>query len=235
MIFKADLHIHSVLSPCGDLNMSPSLIIDKAKEMGLNIIGISDHNSTNNCLAVKEVALENDILLLCGAEITTKEEIHCLAFVEDDKLTELQTYLDKHIGKQKNNIKFFGYQLVVDKDENVLDQEEKLLIQALDQTIYQVAEKIKELGGIFIPAHIDAHRNSIGSQLGFVPDDLHYDALEFVSQKDKRELIKRYRFNSDDKIIYSSDAHYIHDIGKRHSEFDLEEASFKALKNYFKK
>ena len=30
--FKADLHIHSCLSPCGDLDMSPRTIVEKGLE-----------------------------------------------------------------------------------------------------------------------------------------------------------------------------------------------------------
>ena len=38
--FKADLHIHTVLSPCGDLEMSPTAIVDRALERGLDMIAI---------------------------------------------------------------------------------------------------------------------------------------------------------------------------------------------------
>ena len=31
MQFRADMHIHSVLSPCGDIEMSPSAIVAQAK------------------------------------------------------------------------------------------------------------------------------------------------------------------------------------------------------------
>ena len=44
--FKADLHIHTVLSPCGDLEMSPTAIVDRALSRGLDMIAISDHNTT---------------------------------------------------------------------------------------------------------------------------------------------------------------------------------------------
>ena len=35
MQFRADMHIHSVLSPCGDIEMSPSAIVAQAKAKGL--------------------------------------------------------------------------------------------------------------------------------------------------------------------------------------------------------
>ena len=50
--FLADLHIHTCLSPCGDLEMSPRNIIQKAEEKGLDVIAITDHNSTRNVRTV---------------------------------------------------------------------------------------------------------------------------------------------------------------------------------------
>ena len=35
MLARADLHIHTVLSPCGDLEMSPGNILRAARERGL--------------------------------------------------------------------------------------------------------------------------------------------------------------------------------------------------------
>ena len=80
--YRADLHIHTVLSPCGDLEMSPVNIVQKAKERSLNILGISDHNSTLHAPLIKKLAAKEGILVLMGAEVTTKEEVHCLCFFE---------------------------------------------------------------------------------------------------------------------------------------------------------
>ena len=32
--YKADLHIHTLLSPCGDLDMTPEYIVETALRMG---------------------------------------------------------------------------------------------------------------------------------------------------------------------------------------------------------
>ena len=48
MQFKADMHIHSVLSPCGDIEMSPSAIVAQAKAKGLDIIGLTDHEGAGH-------------------------------------------------------------------------------------------------------------------------------------------------------------------------------------------
>lgn len=83
--FRADLHTHTVLSPCGDLEMSPVNIVKKAKERGIDILGITDHNSTLHAPLIKELADREGIMVLMGAEVTTKEEVHCLCFFEDER------------------------------------------------------------------------------------------------------------------------------------------------------
>lgn len=236
MKYKADLHVHTVLSPCGDIDMSPSMIMDQCLIKEINILGIADHNSTKNAKVCYELGKKNGILVLMGAEVSSKEEVHCLCFMPDlDKLSEFQSYLEKYIRKKKNKPNFFGNQLVVDEKENILDEEELLLIQAIDQDVYQIQKKVDELGGIFIPAHIDAHRNSVGSQLGFIPSDLIFDAIEVVNIDRLQEVKEKYKIDPSAKIISSSDAHYIKDVGKRTSEIELDELSFSALRNYFKK
>jgi len=231
MIYKADLHIHTVLSPCGDLDMSPSMIMDQVLIKQLDIIGICDHNSTKNAIVCKEIGDDNSVFVLMGTEVTSKEEVHCLCFLpNEEKLLEFQKYLDLHINQKKNKPKFFGNQFVVDSRENILGEEELLLIQSINQDIYQISEKIESLEGIFIPAHVDAHRNSLGSQLSFIPDDLKFDALEIVHKQNMVEYIEKYKIPENTFITSSSDAHYLSDIGKRYTEFNLEELSFENIK-----
>jgi len=235
-LFKAELHTHTVLSPCGDLEMSPLHIVTKAKEKGIDILGITDHNSTKNCKAVEEVAQRQGLFILKGAEVNTKEEVHCLAFFEkDDELFEFQLYMDACLPKIKNDIKKFGYQVVVDQNENIIEQVDWLLISALDASIGQVEKKVHELHGIFIPAHIDRSRYSIISQLGFVPDDLNFDALELSKFMTRNEFVINNNYLADYPFIQSSDAHFVDNIGDITTVFKLQNLSFgeirKALKS----
>jgi len=102
--FRADLHIHTVLSPCGDLEMSPGNIVSEAALRGIDIIGITDHNTTRHCDLVKRLAAEKRIFVMQGAEVTTKEEVHCLAFFENtDALNKFQEYLDSNLPEILND------------------------------------------------------------------------------------------------------------------------------------
>lgn len=233
--FKADLHIHTVLSPCGDVEMSPVNIVKKALEMKLDIIGITDHNSTLQCELIKELAAKFQLFVLMGAEVTSKEEIHCLAYFENKtELAVFQRYLEQNLPNIPNISEKFGHQLLVNEQEEVLQEIQPLLIIGIDQSINEIATKVYELNGIFIPAHIDKSRNSIVSQLGFIPTNLSFDALE-VSSHFKRNiqdelLLKNY----DGKVITSSDAHYLHQIGSVYTEFSMQELSFSALQKALK-
>ncbi len=175
--FRADLHIHTLLSPCGDLSMSPAKIVSEAARKGIDIIGITDHNSTRHCRLVSRLAANSGIFTLMGAEVTTQEEVHCLAFFEDDKLDLLQDFLDSRLPDIKNDPLIFGDQVVIDEDEMIVYVEERLLISATKASLEEVGSFVHSNGGIFIPAHIDRMRNSIYSQLGFLPAGLQADAL----------------------------------------------------------
>ena len=156
MDIRADLHIHTVLSPCGDLEMSPENILHFAQIQGLNMIGITDHNSTRQAPIIRDYGKTKGIFVLTGAEICSKEEVHALTFFEtDEQLTIFQHYLDVHLPDIPNDPEKFGFQVVVDPEEQIIYEEPKLLISALNQSLEEIAHKVRQLDGIFIPAHID--------------------------------------------------------------------------------
>jgi 3',5'-nucleoside bisphosphate phosphatase len=230
-ICRADLHIHTLLSPCGDLEMSPMNIIRKAREMQLDIIGITDHNSTLQLPLMVDLARENGLFLLMGAEVTTREEVHCLAFFETlEEIREFQNYLDRHLIKIKNDPHRFGYQVVVDRQEQIVYEEESLLIASLDQGLEQLEKKIHELKGLFIPAHVNRERYSLTSQLGFIPADIHADALEISRHVSREKFLELNPHLKDFTIIRSSDSHTPERIGEIFTEFVIERSDFKEIK-----
>ena len=229
---KADLHIHTVLSPCGDIEMTPAAIIKSARQAGVGIVGITDHNSMRHCREAKRAGEEEGVYVLCGAEITTREEVHVLAFVDGEEAeAALQKYLDDNLPKIPNNPDIFGYQIVVDRNEEVVYEEEYLLISAIDKSLEQVEEFVHSLGGIFIPAHIDKMQNSLLSQLGFVPPHLNVEALEVSPRCDLEEFIGQNSYLKKYRFTRSSDAHYPEELWRSCIDLDVEEPSFEAIKN----
>ena len=124
----------------------------------------------------------------------------------------------------------FGFQVVVDPEEQIIYEEPKLLISALNQSLEEIAHKVRQLDGIFIPAHIDKPCFSILSQLGFVPPDLRYDALELSSHTSPSKFLSGHPELKSASFIQSSDAHYPGDIGKIYAQLKIEDFSFKNIR-----
>ncbi len=225
--FKADLHTHTLLSPCGDLDMTPEYIIELALQKGVDIIGITDHNATRHCRLAEHYSSKRDIFVLCGAEVTTKEEAHCLAFFKTHELLdEFQAYLDEHLPNIPNSPDVFGDQVQIDEEDNIVYEEPKLLISGLDVSIEEINKKVKSLGGLFIPAHIDKPKNSVISQLGFIPFDLDYDAVELSKHGDKEKILAEHPYLKGKSFIRSSDAHFPNLVGTSTAIFEMETRSF---------
>ena len=141
--FKADMHIHTCLSPCADLDMSPRNIIKEAKTKGLDIIGICDHNSAENFPAVERSGNREGIKVIGGMEITTREEVHVLALFGSDRdlfLMQEAVYAKLH---GINDEERYGLQVVVNENDEVLNFNSKLLIGATELSIEEVVKDIK--------------------------------------------------------------------------------------------
>lgn len=225
--YRADLHLHTVLSPCGDIYMSPSAIIEQAKKLHLDVIAITDHNSTRQVKVTQQLGRENGILVIGGVEITTQEEAHALAYFEtDEQLDAFQEFLDENLPHIPNDEERFGYQLIVDKDEEITGEEEWLLLSAIDADLDTLYDKVHEIGGLFVPAHVNKPASSLMSQLGFIPPDIKADALEISKHVKKEDFLKKFAYLKKFMFTKSSDAHFVHIIGEVHCVLNMYDLTF---------
>jgi PHP family Zn ribbon phosphoesterase len=226
--FKADLHIHTCLSPCGDLEMHPRAITKQAGMKEIDIIGICDHNSAENVPGVISAAAETNVRVLPGLEITSQEEVHVLAlFDEQEPAFRLQEIVYSHLPGQ-NDEQAFGMQVVVNENAEVMGFNQRLLIGASTLSIEKVVENIHALNGLAVASHIDREGFSLIGQLGFVPEHLELDALEISPRISHEAAMKKFstRFN----LVCSSDAHYLRDIGTGFTTFYIEEPTTREIK-----
>lgn len=229
--FRTDLHIHTVLSPCGDLEMSPARIVSLASKSGLDIIGITDHNTTKQCELVWKLGQRFGLSVIPGCEMTSREEVHCLGLFSDfDALREFQHFIDQHLAIIPNDPALFGYQVVVDADDNIIEMLDNYLGASLNVSIEEVEQKVHDLSGIFVPAHIDRPRNSLYSQLGFSPPELKVDALQISKLAKEMAVREKYKIDTEITLVQFSDAHYPDDLGKTFTLFEMEEPSFEELR-----
>ncbi len=217
MIVTADLHNHSCLSPCGSLENSPSNLCRRAREQGITMLGLTDHNSARNCPAFARSCAREGIIPIFGTETTTREELHVLSlFATVAEALDWGDWVYERLPDYRHDPEKFGDQVVVDEDENILDFEERYLIPAIDASLDEVSDETLRRGGLIIPAHIDRTTTSITSQLGFLPQ-YEYSALEITSLP--AEIDTRGH-----TLICDSDAHFLDDLGTRTFQFDIPEA-----------
>ncbi|MFA9391940.1 MAG: PHP domain-containing protein [Prolixibacteraceae bacterium] len=230
-LFKADLHIHTLTSPCGSLEMSPVHIIEMALEKKLDIIAITDHNCTKQVQVIQEMAVNKGLLVIGGAEVNSSEEVHCLTLFETkDQLDEFQFFIDQHLLPIPNDPTYFGDQVVIDKDEMIVEELPYLLTNALDCSLSEIEIKVHELNGIVIPAHVDRPYNGLFSQLGFIPEHFKADAFELSKNAHYESWISSGKLPFHATIVTNSDAHHPHQIGERVTWFELKELTFREMK-----
>lgn len=223
---QADLHIHTCLSPCGDWDMSPRAVAETSRERGLDIIAVCDHNSAENAAAVVRAGRRAGIRVLPGMEICSREEVHLLAIFPDaEGAAEMQKLVYAHLDGE-NRPDYFGYQIVADEYDQVLGENPRLLIGATTLGTHRIAEKIRDLGGICIAAHVDRPAFGLLSQLGFVPPDLALDAVEISYRTADRAAEFPVPGREDLPRVAGSDAHYPADIGRARTIFDIPRATF---------
>ena len=229
--FHGDLHIHTCLSPCADLEMSPRNIMREARKKGLHFVGICDHNSAENVPAAKRAGEAEKVGVIGGMEVTSSEEVHILAlFDEDSRLHALQEIIYKNL-HGTNDKRLYGDQLVVSEEDEVIRCNKKLLIGATAIPIHEVVNLIHKHNGLAIASHIDREGFSIIGQLGFIPEDLPLDAVEITgpSQEASGSLAR------DLPTVVSSDAHFIEDVGKRQTRFLIEEITIEEIRKSFRR
>ncbi len=225
-----DLHIHSCLSPCAADDMTPGNIIGMAKVKGLDVVALTDHNSCRNLPAFMEFAKKFNIIAIPGIELCTIEEVHVLGLFPTLKdAMEFDEYIYNKLFDFRNVREVIGNQYVCDENDEIVDVEDNLLLNAAIITISGAYDKIKEHNGIMIPAHIDKPANSLLSNLGFVPSNSKFSCVEIKFKERQEEVIRNNPYLETCNIIYNSDAHNLSDISEAEHYIELEDVTIENI------
>lgn len=227
-----DTHVHTCLSPCGDLDMHPAALVAAAREAGLHAVAICDHNSARNVAATRRAAAGVGLGVLAGMEITSEEEVHVVALLPGVEAAERLQQRVYDVLPGQNDPSVFGPQVVADEHGEVLGFEDRLLIGATTWSVERVVRAIHEADGLAIAAHADRERFGIIGQLGLVPPGLALDGIEI-----SRRMVlpdARARFASlGYPVITASDAHAPREVGAAVTLMLLERPDFGEVQQAF--
>lgn len=236
--YFADMHIHigrDIFDKPVKITASKTLTItnilkESSRNKGISLIGVIDCQSPNVQLELKQLIEKGEaselqdggirfekVTLLLGSEIEVYDEnckgpIHVLCFLPG--LEEMQQFSEWLIERMKN-------------------------ITLSSQRYYGSAKelqyKVKELSGIFIPAHVftpykSLYGKGVRNSLIEVFDSDLIDAVELGLSSDTYMADKISELHSY-TYVTNSDAHSLAKIGREYQEIQMREPSFKEF-NY---
>lgn len=211
--FLADLHVHSLLSPCAAVEMTPRNIVWHAVQHEIDIVAITDHNACDNVVAALEAAKGTNVTVLPGMEVESKEEVHLIVLFEKMRqLKAWEQFTRRHMSGRLNDPERFGAQFIVDADDNFVAEKPEMLLASLTAGVAEISEQVKNLGGICIASHVDRPTYSIVSQLGFIPPDIELAAVEISRNMSVEHAPQRIPAIGRLPIITASDAHVMDDF-----------------------
>ncbi|HNS63318.1 MAG TPA: PHP domain-containing protein [Anaerolineaceae bacterium] len=210
---RAELHTHTVLSPCAEVEMIPPLIVQQALSSGITLMAITDHNASANIQAVQQAAAGTDLVVLPGMELQTREEIHSICIFDSlDQIRDFQKWVDGILPNLKNQPDYFGEQFVVDSTGDYICTEPRLLLTSTTVSIDEAWQKVMDLGGILIPAHVDRKSFGLLANLGFVPPHIPFNALELSRHLHPNKALQVFPTLAGYPLIQSGDVHRLNEF-----------------------
>ena len=80
-----DFHVHTLLSPCAEIEMTPHHIVMQAAEYGIQLLAVTDHNASANAVAAIQAGERYGIKVFPGMEVECREEAHIVVLFDNLK------------------------------------------------------------------------------------------------------------------------------------------------------
>ena len=235
--YRADLHVHTALSPCASDAMTPPAILAAARERQINLIGAVDHNAAGNARAVTAAMAargpEEPVHVLPGLEVETAEGVHVVCLCDSAEMAEeLQKFIWARLPTATNRAETLGEQVLVGANGRATGTEARLLLQSVGIGVEELCREGQRRGFLAVAAHVTRRAYGLIGVLGFVPERLPVDALE-LGAPGRTPMPLSARAQSDltrYPQVRSSDAHRLDEVGTACTEFWLAEPTVAELR-----
>lgn len=228
-----DLHIHSCLSPCADIEMTPNNIVNMSVLNGLEVIAITDHNSCKNCKALVEAGKKANLLVIPGMEICTNEDIHVICLFETVTDAEnFSTYVYSNMPLIPHRPDIFGEQIIMNSNDIEISRESYLLLNATNISVNDILSTTNKYNGTAFPAHIDRSSYSVISSLGDIPPEAGFNTIEISTKGNIEKMKLLHPIIKDKLILINSDSHYLENLVSEKRYIEIDTLSTKSIINY---
>ena len=167
---RCDLHCHSNFS---DGTLSPTELVQMAKQRGISALALTDHNTSNGLKEFMEAGAANDLITVPGCEFSTEwhgKEIHIVGLFFNDKYwDEINDFIElMAISKRNSNTKMIeklnhaGYEITFEEamaltdgaDFNRSHVARVLMAKGYVKSVAEAfAGVLKEGNGFYVPSN----------------------------------------------------------------------------------
>ena len=173
-----DLHTHSCLS---DGSLSPEALLTAAREAGIGILALTDHNATADLEPLREAFPE--LTLIQGAEITCRyldQELHVVALGIDPENAKLRAVLQNNQPDRRPYLSAILEKLrALGIDVGTYDELQAANPNSRHFGRMQIAKEMQRRGYVATADEaFDVYMGAHGQKLAYVANPLKYVTLE---------------------------------------------------------
>jgi 3',5'-nucleoside bisphosphate phosphatase len=224
MILHYDLHVHTVLSPCADLLMTPNNLWNMATLKGLDVVSFVDHNSLKQLPMLKRIGESYRALMLIGVEVALINDLHVLVYFRNpSEALEFDGYLESLLISNRIDADATTEQRLTDEEDQTIQTIPYLLSRPLPIDLNDLTKRLTPLNHRLVLAHWNRYPEKAEAAYRFGC----FDAVEWTAPVPP-EWRKRF---PNTRVLINSDAHDLTAISERSSQnqLDLPEFSIDAL------
>lgn len=192
----------------------------------VDIIAITDHNSTKQLRVLEELKDSYDFLLVPGVEVTVKENFDVLCYFRSFKeAINFNNFLEPNLNGDWG-IFNESKQIITDIYDETYETYSKPLTST--NIPYSVlVNEVRKLKGAIVLAHIDRPSKSVLNV--FSLNNTEFDAIE-IQKHNKESFLKENPELNKYRILYNSDSHTLLTISEKDEYIDLKE---KTIASFF--
>jgi PHP family Zn ribbon phosphoesterase len=210
--------------------MTPNNILNMSMLKEVDLVSITDHNSTKQLKVFEELQESYNFLLIPGVEVTVKENFDVLCYfrtfndaIKFDKFLELNLDGEWGIFSEKD-------QVITD----IFDTAYETFPIPLTKTkipYLSLVKEVRSLNGAIVLAHIDRGSKSVLNV--FELNDIDFDAIE-IQKYGKEKYLKENPDLKKYKMLFNSDSHTLLSISEKEEYIELEEKTIESFFDFLK-
>lgn len=206
--------------------MTPNNILNMSMLKEVNLLSITDHNSTKQLRVFQELQESYDFLFIPGVEVSVSEGFDVLCYFRNfNDALKFDKFLEVHLNG-KWGIFNESNQVITDIFDTTY---ETIPVPLTDTNIpySELVKEVRELNGAIVLAHIDRASKSVLNV--FDLKNIDFDAIE-IQKHNRDKFLQANPYLNNYKLFFNSDSHSLLSISEREDYINLEE---KTVESFF--